>query len=286
MRPPLLADILADILASGGPTNATPGAHLDSAGNYIPALQQRLPSLQVFAFDRRFVANVEMAGWTADVALRALPSTLDDSALATFLIIPRKDRSTLQKALDRMALVGNQASLCKPDETPLAYQSALMVLAQAAYPRMDYVGLDTIVLEKILLLARELRIAIHVKDEAILSSLLAAHYLHTELLLQRDGQVAACATHVAMPENAPLYNQAFASQHAASWRATDGPRQGVVDAEPDSIADSHDLVARDSLLDLPLDNGDGFRWRTPPSLGYAVVLKVLAIAGRVLELSF
>ncbi|CAN0391947.1 unnamed protein product [Lampetra fluviatilis] len=228
MRPPLLADILADILASGGPTNATPGAHLDSARNYIPALQQRLPSLQVFAFARRFVANVEMAGWTADVALQALPSTLDDSALATFFIIPRKDRSTLQKALDRMALVGNQASLCKPDETPLAYQSALMVLAQAAYPRMDYVGLDTIVLEKILLLARELRIAIHVKDEAILSSLLAAHYLHTELLLQQDGQVAACAAHVAMPENAPLDNQAFASQHATSWRATDGPRQAIV----------------------------------------------------------
>ncbi|CAN0222381.1 unnamed protein product [Lampetra planeri] len=72
-----------------------------------------------------------------------------------------------------------------------------MALAQAAYPRMDDVGLDSIVLEKILLLAPELRIAVHVKDEANLSSLGAAHYLHTELLLQRDGQVAACATRAA-----------------------------------------------------------------------------------------
>ncbi|CAM9303202.1 unnamed protein product [Lampetra fluviatilis] len=100
-----------------------------------------------------------------------------------------------------------------------------MALAQVAYPRMDDVGLDTIVLEKMLLLARELRITIHVKDEANISSLRAAHYLHTELLLQRDGQVAACATHIAAQENEVLDNQAFASQHATNWRATDRPRQ-------------------------------------------------------------
>ncbi|CAM9503695.1 unnamed protein product [Lampetra planeri] len=101
-----------------------------------------------------------------------------------------------------------------------------MVLAQAAYPRMDDVGLDSIVLEKLLLLARELWIAVHVKDEANLSSLGAVHYLHTELVLQRDRQVVACATRVAAREVEVLDNQAFASQRAASWRAADRPRQG------------------------------------------------------------
>ncbi|CAN0382216.1 unnamed protein product [Lampetra planeri] len=137
MRPPLLADILS----SDGPTNATLGAQLASGGDYIPGLQQRLPSLQVFAakggdwaaFARRFVANAETAR-------------------------------------HRFASRRREA-----DEIPLAYQSALMALAQAAYPRMDDVGLDTIVLEKMLLLARELRITIHIKDEVNLSSLRATH---------------------------------------------------------------------------------------------------------------
>ncbi|XP_061417595.1 uncharacterized protein LOC133348671 isoform X1 [Lethenteron reissneri] len=234
--PPIPSDILPPQDAS----HTALGTLLSSRGDYIPALQQRLPSLQVFtakggdwaAFSRRFVANAETAGWSADIALRALPSALDDVALATFLLIPRRQRSTLQEALDRMALVYGPPSETRhrfasrrreADETPLAYQSALMALAQAAYPRMDDVGLDSIVLEKLLLLARELRIAIHVKDEANLSSLGAAHYLHTELLLQRDGQVAACAA--ARVDEVPDA-QAFASQRAASWRGADRPRQG------------------------------------------------------------
>ncbi|CAN0119854.1 unnamed protein product [Lampetra fluviatilis] len=171
------------------------------------------------AFARRFVSNCEMAGWTVDVALRALPSTLDDVALATFLTIPQKDRSTLQQALDQMALVYGPPSETRhrftsrkreADETPLAYRSTMMALAQAAYPRMDDVGIDAVALEKLLVLARELRIAIHITDEGDLSSLRNARYLHTELLLQRDKLVAACATHAAASEDEALDNQAFA----------------------------------------------------------------------------
>ncbi|XP_061417596.1 uncharacterized protein LOC133352510 [Lethenteron reissneri] len=45
----------------------------------------------------------------------------------------------------------------------------------------------------------------------------------SELLLQRDGQVAACAA--ARVDEVPDA-QAFASQRAASWRGADRPRQG------------------------------------------------------------
>ncbi|CAM9804630.1 unnamed protein product [Lampetra planeri] len=86
--------------------------------------QQRLPVLMAFqaegdwgAFQRRFLAHQEMSGWTDAEALRALPATLNDDALATLMATPRSDRSTLHAALQLMARVyGPPSATSAPSE--------------------------------------------------------------------------------------------------------------------------------------------------------------------------
>ncbi|CAM9787318.1 unnamed protein product [Lampetra fluviatilis] len=66
-------------------------------------------------------------------------------------------------------------------ETPLAFRSALLALAKSAYPGMDQVSRDSLVLKKMLQLARELQILLPATDDDVLSSLriawcLEAHF--------------------------------------------------------------------------------------------------------------
>ncbi|CAM9559954.1 unnamed protein product [Lampetra planeri] len=135
-------------------------------------LQQRLPALSAFkadggdwgAFQRRFLAHQEMSGWSDTTALRALPAMLDDDALAAFTSAARSSRSTLQDALHLMAKVFGPPSTCRHQfydrrkvagETTLAYRTALLALADAAFPRMDKEGKDAMVTEQLLALAHE-----------------------------------------------------------------------------------------------------------------------------------
>ncbi|CAN0042128.1 unnamed protein product [Lampetra planeri] len=118
------------------------------------ALQQRLPVFREFsstggdwaAFQRRFLSHQEMVGWSDAQALRALPATLDDDSLAALISIPKRQRATLQAALQRLSDVYGPPSAtrhqfyerrCKPRESPLAFRTALLAMARAAYPRMD-----------------------------------------------------------------------------------------------------------------------------------------------------
>ncbi|CAN0199371.1 unnamed protein product [Lampetra planeri] len=67
--------------------------------------QQGLPVLKAFctaggdltAFERRFFSNCDMAGWTEEEGLCALPAILDDDSLAAFITIPRGDHATFQQ---------------------------------------------------------------------------------------------------------------------------------------------------------------------------------------------
>ncbi|CAN0339978.1 unnamed protein product [Lampetra planeri] len=123
------------------------------------ALQQRLPPLKEFVggegdwggFQRRFLAHQEMAKWTDDEALRALPAMLDSDALATLTSTPRAKHATLQMALQLLAAVYGPPSDCRQlfydrqrgaKESPLAYRTALLALAKMAFPRMDEDGVD------------------------------------------------------------------------------------------------------------------------------------------------
>ncbi|CAN0011528.1 unnamed protein product [Lampetra fluviatilis] len=56
-------------------------------------------------------------------------------------------------------------------ETPLAFRSALMSLAQVAYSKMEHARLDSLVLERTLTLADELNIFLPITGEDDLSSL-------------------------------------------------------------------------------------------------------------------
>ncbi|CAN0416856.1 unnamed protein product [Lampetra fluviatilis] len=89
-------------------------------------------------------------------ALRALPAALDDDALPALITIPQLDRSTLQQALRHMQVIYGPPSDSRhrfanrrrgESETPLAFRSALLALARAAFPRMDHEAIDALVLE-------------------------------------------------------------------------------------------------------------------------------------------
>ncbi|CAN0252099.1 unnamed protein product [Lampetra planeri] len=139
----------------------------------VLSLKCRLPFAERFsaaggdweAFHCRFSANCKLAGWTEVEVLRALPTALDDDALAAFYAIPRTERVTLPKAFAQMAAIYDPPSNVRHKfalrrwreaETPLAFRSALLSLGQAALPKMEQAGLDSLVLERILALAQEL----------------------------------------------------------------------------------------------------------------------------------
>ncbi|XP_075919984.1 uncharacterized protein LOC142922927 [Petromyzon marinus] len=184
---------------------------VQAEGETTSALQQRLPIFREFtseggdwaAFQRRFLSHQEMVGWSDAQALRALPATLDDDALASLLTIPRQQRATLQSALRRMSDVYGPPSDVRsrfydrrrrPKESPLAFRTALLAMARAGYPRMDDETIDAIVLQKMLELARELRIVIQAVDDDSMCSLRAARCIHAHLLLHTESTIAASAS--------------------------------------------------------------------------------------------
>ncbi|CAN0412457.1 unnamed protein product [Lampetra fluviatilis] len=154
-----------------------------------------------------------MAGWSEVEALRALPAALDDDALAALITIPRGDRSTLQQALLRM-----QAIYGPP---------ALLALTRAAFPRIDHEGIDALVLEKLLSLARELRIVMPTVDDDNFCSLHASRCIQAHLVLQRDSSIAACTAPInaGNPEEERHQDQVFASSSVQNWRSNDRRRQ-------------------------------------------------------------
>ncbi|CAM9616292.1 unnamed protein product [Lampetra fluviatilis] len=205
-------------------------------------LQQRLPALSAFkadggdwgAFQRRFLAHQEMSGWSDTTALRALPAMLDDDALAAFTSAARSSRSTLQAALHLMAKVFGPPSTCRHQfydrrkvagEMTLAYRTALLALADAAFPRMDKEGKDAMVTEQLLALAHELGVPINVADEMDICSLAIATSIHAyEVLKRKPGVVcklagnAALAATIAEPQPAADQEQAFAASRPGEWR--------------------------------------------------------------------
>ncbi|CAN0118384.1 unnamed protein product [Lampetra fluviatilis] len=99
--------------------------------------------------------NCDLAGQTEAEALRALPTALDDDALTAFCTIPPTERAMLPRAFAQIAAIYDPPSKVRhkfatrrrgETEMPLAFRSALLVLAKAAFPKMDHAGVDSLVL--------------------------------------------------------------------------------------------------------------------------------------------
>ncbi|CAN0429575.1 unnamed protein product [Lampetra fluviatilis] len=205
--------------------------------------QQRLPALTTFkaeggdwgAFQRRFLAHQEMSAWSDATALRALPAMLDDNALAAFRSAPRSARSTLKAALGLMAKVYGPPSACRlqfyerrkaDTETALAYRTALLALADAAFPRMDEEGKDAMVLEQLLKLAQDLGVPINTADEVDICSLRVATSIQAHEVLKRKQGVVCTAAAVSAPASVVIEPQvvrpreeAFAAARPGDWRS-------------------------------------------------------------------
>ncbi|CAN0286337.1 unnamed protein product [Lampetra fluviatilis] len=111
------------------------------------------------AFQRRFLTHQEMAGWTEEEALRALVAAEDDDALTALVTIPWAVRSTLHLVLQCLSEIYGPPSDIRHRfaarrkgkmKSPLAFRSALLALAKAAFLRMDWEAIDALVLDKLL----------------------------------------------------------------------------------------------------------------------------------------
>ncbi|CAM9249991.1 unnamed protein product [Lampetra planeri] len=74
-------------------------------------------------------------------------------------------------------------------ETPLTFCSERLALAKAAFPRMDHDGIDTLVLERLLALAKDLNTVLPAIDD--LSSLKVAKYIQAQQIFQRHRRLVA-----------------------------------------------------------------------------------------------
>ncbi|XP_061436491.1 LOW QUALITY PROTEIN: uncharacterized protein LOC133361583 [Lethenteron reissneri] len=99
---------------------------------------------------------------------------LDDDSLAALLAVPRAKRATLTDALHQMRLIYGPPSEArhrfdarrkKASESAMGYRSALLAMAKVAYPRMDEDAVESLVLQKLMSLARQLRVAMPTADD-------------------------------------------------------------------------------------------------------------------------
>ncbi|CAN0203549.1 unnamed protein product [Lampetra planeri] len=172
-----------------------------------------------------------MSAWSDATALRALHAMLDDDALAAFRSAPRSDRSTLKAALGLMAKVYGPPSACRHQfyerrkadtETALAYRTALLAFADAAFPRMDEEGQDAMVLEQLLKLAPDLGILINTADEVDICSLRVATSIQAHEVLKRKQGVVCTAAAVSAPGPVVTEPQVIRPQEEAFAAARPG----------------------------------------------------------------
>ncbi|CAN0035699.1 unnamed protein product [Lampetra planeri] len=188
------------------------GANIESppmALTGAPFQPRRLPPVRKFvvvwcnwtAFQRRFMAAYKSMDWTEVEAVHALPTALDNDSLKAFKAILEVDRANLPRAYAQMTAIFNPPSnshrrflLRRRGEAkmPFIFRSVLLALGQAAYPHMDRVALDSLVLERLLSLPQESSVALSITEEDDLSSLKVARCIQAHLNLQQWPTLAAC----------------------------------------------------------------------------------------------
>ncbi|CAN0418602.1 unnamed protein product [Lampetra fluviatilis] len=131
----------------------------------------------------------------AAISLPATSQFRNNSSISAGLgAILHSDRATLYMAYAQMAAIFEPLSSARQQfltrqqedtEKPLAFSSALLALARAAYTSMDAAARDLLVLERLIFLARELGVALSVADEADVSSLKVAQGIQAHLSLRQ-----------------------------------------------------------------------------------------------------
>ncbi|CAN0199036.1 unnamed protein product [Lampetra planeri] len=141
------------------------------------------------AFIRWFEAAYQASDWSKAEVLKALPTALDDEALAIFKAILLEWRTTLQAACHEMAEIFDPPSNAKikcqqrkreEAELPLFNRSALIALSQAAYSRLDEPVLDSLAMENMLSLVHEMTVVLLKVEEEAQTSLWVAQCLQTQ----------------------------------------------------------------------------------------------------------
>ncbi|CAN0401107.1 unnamed protein product [Lampetra fluviatilis] len=196
---------------------------------HYDALKKRLPLVKEFvamggiweAFRRCFAATCDLAGWTEEEVLWALPTAFDDDALAAFDAIPSDEKSTDSSP---RADGGNfRTAVHQAPEVHHAFCSVLMVLAKYVCPGMDHIGRDSLVLKMMLVLVQELKVVMPATEEDDLSSLQVARCLQAHLNIQQRVTMVACTGppegRVAPEDAEPL--QACASLDGTKWKTGD-----------------------------------------------------------------
>ncbi|CAN0374162.1 unnamed protein product [Lampetra planeri] len=142
---------------NGSPDIATPAAKESTdCGPCLPQVREFVATGGDWrAFRWRFEAAYKSVCWSEEEALIALPTILDNDALAIFRSIPPEKKKTLKEAFAHMAEVYKpsddrtrkfQHHRRGNSELPLAYRSALMALAVNADPNVQQEILDPLVM--------------------------------------------------------------------------------------------------------------------------------------------
>ncbi|CAM9481705.1 unnamed protein product [Lampetra planeri] len=198
MRPP--DAILTEMRRTREAEYETLEASACHRGHRLPQIKEFIAGGDWSAFTWRFELAFRSVRWTEAEVLEALPMLLDDVSLAVFRSIPASKKKTLRDAFAEMAEFYDPPTAATrkfmsrrggSEESPLAYQGALVALAMAAYPDATADHLDPLILSRMLELSQELNISLPVCGHEPLTSRWVARCLDAKFNLKHWDQMAA-----------------------------------------------------------------------------------------------
>ncbi|CAN0088887.1 unnamed protein product [Lampetra planeri] len=129
--------------------------------------------------------------------------SLDDNVLEAFCAILPARRSTLALTFKEMATIYDPPSTIRnrfverrrgETESPLAFRNALLSLAQAAFLKLGPTGVDSLVMDRLLRLAKELNVSLPASEDDDLTSFVIARCIQSHLGLKKCSGLVTCAT--------------------------------------------------------------------------------------------
>ncbi|CAN0309399.1 unnamed protein product [Lampetra fluviatilis] len=141
-------------------------------------------------FVKSMARGSDLTAECSSTALKVKAKMLDESASIVWLKVMDLPVQAPQPAINSNDRFATRRLV--DAETPLVFSSVLISLAQAVYPKMDKDSLDTLVLDHMLGLARDLDRVLPASDEDDLTSLKVARCLQAYLHIKRHLTVVAC----------------------------------------------------------------------------------------------
>ncbi|CAM9419884.1 unnamed protein product [Lampetra fluviatilis] len=246
-----LVAVVTPITTGGGPVVDHPGVNEQRAGD---GTSECPPLVEMAAIPGR----VETAAISQSLVTMRLPAANLDIATAWWVTKYRNtycegecrsEKKTLKEVFAKMAEVYEppddrtrkfQHRRRGSSESPLAYRSALMVLAVDAYPDVKQEFLDPLVIERMLALARDMGVVLPTCGHESQTSLWATRSLNAHEKLKRWAQMATWAGDpardgqpigwspskvVVIPEEVPSEGDVAAAVPPWNHRRRDGRRR-------------------------------------------------------------